>query len=59
MPAHPEVARLRASSRQPRLLLRSLLPIAATLLVLSTIWIGPWGFVVACIAWWQILRSIR
>ena len=50
---------MRASSRPPGVLLRSLLPIAATLLVLSTIWIGPWGFVVACIAWWQILRRIR
>jgi hypothetical protein len=59
MPTYPEPARARTAQRPPGLLLRSLLPIAATLLVLSTIWIGPWGFLVACIAWWQILRRIR
>lgn len=38
---------------------RSLLPIAAAVLLVSTIWIGPFGFLVAALAWWQIVRRIH
>lgn len=38
---------------------RSLLPFAALVLLASTIWIGPYGFAIGCIAWWQIARRIR
>lgn len=38
---------------------RSLLPLAAVALLGSTLWIGPWGFLVAAVAWWQIVRRIR
>lgn len=40
-------------------LLRSLLPLMALGLLLSTLWVGPWGFLIGCIAWWQIVRRIR
>jgi len=40
-------------------LLRSLLPIAATLLLLATIWIGPVGFAVASLLFWQAVGRIR
>lgn len=40
-------------------LLRSLLPLMALVLLLSTLWVGPWGFLVGSIAWWQIVRRIR
>ena len=38
---------------------RSLLPIAAVGLLLSTMWIGPFGFLVAALGWWQIVRRIH
>lgn len=38
---------------------RSLLPIAAVGLLLSTVWIGPFGFLVAAFAWWQVVRRIH
>jgi len=41
------------------ILLRSLLPFAAVGLLLSTIWIGPFGFLAAAVAWWQIVRRIH
>ncbi len=51
------------SARQPRrpvdFLLRSLLPLMALVLLLSTLWVGPWGFLIGSIAWWQIVRRIR
>jgi hypothetical protein len=43
----------------PGYLVRSLLPIAAFLLLLSTLWIGPWGFLAVTYAWWQVVRRIR
>jgi hypothetical protein len=41
------------------ILIRSLLPLVALLLLLSTMWIGPWGFLVAAYGWWQVSRRIR
>ena len=41
-----------------RFLLRSLLPLAAVLLILSTFVIGPFGFAVATIAWWLLQRKL-
>lgn len=38
---------------------RSILPIAALVLLLSTLLIGPYGFLVATLAWWQIVRRIH
>lgn len=47
------------SRRRPGdFLLRSLLPLAALLLLLSTLWVGSWGFLIGCIAWWNIVRRI-
>lgn len=41
-----------------RYLLRSLLPIAAVLLILSTFVIGPFGFAVATVAWWLVQKRL-
>ncbi|MDF1798744.1 MAG: hypothetical protein P1V81_06175 [Planctomycetota bacterium] len=49
-PANPELS-------TTRYLLRSLLPIAAVLLLLSTFIIGPFGFVAATVAWWLVQRK--
>lgn len=40
-----------------RFVLRSLLPIAALVLLLLTTLIGPYGFAAAVIAWWFIQRK--
>lgn len=47
------------ASPAPGFLHRSLLPLAAVALLGSTLWIGPWGFLVAAVGWWQIVRRIR
>lgn len=49
----------RLQRRPVDLLLRSLLPLMALALLLSTLWVGPWGFLIGCGAWWQIVRRIR
>ena len=41
------------------ILQRSLLPFAAVALLLSTAWIGPFGFLIAAFAWWQVVRRIH
>jgi hypothetical protein len=38
---------------------RSLLPLAAVGLLSSTLLIGPFGFLAATVAWWQVVRRIR
>jgi hypothetical protein len=40
--------------RTSRFLLRSLLPLAALALLLSTLVIGPFGFAAAAVAWWWL-----
>jgi hypothetical protein len=52
-------AHARSRRRPGDILLRSLLPLAALVLLLSTLWVGPWGFLIGCIAWWNIVRRIR
>ena len=49
----------RLQRRPADFLLRSLLPLMALALLLSTLWVGPWGFLIGSIAWWQIVRRIR
>ena len=49
----------RLQRRPSEFLLRSLLPLMALALLLSTLWVGPWGFLIGCVAWWQIVRRIR
>ena len=49
-PVHPELT-------LKRMLLRSLLPIAAVILLLLVPLIGPFGFAAAVVAWWFIQRK--
>jgi len=50
----------RPSAASPRdFVMRSLLPLAALLLVVSTPWIGPWGLLLATVGWWNVVKRIR
>ena len=59
MPTDPSPTPVPQQLTPRSILLRSLLPFAAVGLLLSTIWIGPFGFLAAAVAWWQIVRRIH